>query len=355
MLTAQYSKSLTRAIENFRVQNPNKKKSEVVNHFLQEGFARQTIYDHINRLDNPQRKKKGRGRERPPTFTAAKQKKLKRLAKNRVGVSCRKLAPVLSTSKSTISYHLKKMSLSFRKRQKTPKYSDDQARRAKKLSRKLVKYLYQTKKLLILDDEKYFGLSCDEVPGNCGFYTDNIDECPDEVRFKPKEKYPVKVLVWVAFSERGVSEPLIRPHKSVAINQYIYLDQCLQQRLLPFIQQYHQDGNYLFWPDLASAHYATLCVNWMTQNIEFVGKDMNPPNVPQARSIENFWGDLVQKVYNNGWQAKTQHQLMLRIKKCLKEVTVPELHAHMAGMKNKLRKIAELGVLATFKKMNLNN
>ena len=53
----------------------------------------------------------------------------------------------------------------------------------------------------------------------------------------------------------------------------------------------------------------------MSQNINFVAKDMNPANIPQARPIENFWGNLAQRVYNNAWQA----QLVNRIKKCLRE------------------------------------
>ena len=32
----------------------NIKKSEIVSHFVLQGHARSTIYDHINRMDNPQ-------------------------------------------------------------------------------------------------------------------------------------------------------------------------------------------------------------------------------------------------------------------------------------------------------------
>ena len=45
----------------------------------------------------------------------------------------------------------------------------------------------------------------------------------------------------------------------------------------------------------------------MEENINYVDKSLNPPNVPQARPIENFWGDLAQKVYNGGWYAKSEH------------------------------------------------
>jgi len=139
--------------------------------------------------------KKKKKTSHPPIFTTATQKKLKRLAKNRVGVSCRKLANTFGVSESTINRYIAKIDLSYRKRAQTPKYSEEQAQKAKKLWRKLVIHLYETKKELAIDNEKYFGLSCDEIPGNSGFYTDNIEECPDDVRLIGKEKYPVKVLV----------------------------------------------------------------------------------------------------------------------------------------------------------------
>ena len=44
----------------------------------------------------------------------------------------------------------------------------------------------------------------------------------------------------------------------------------------------------------------------MNENINYVQKEINLPNIPQARPIENFWGCLVQKVYENGWEAKTE-------------------------------------------------
>ena len=83
-------------------------------------------------MGNPEPKKKQKQLGRPPVFTAAKQKKLKRLANNRVGISCRKISNIFGVSKSTINRHLSKIDLSYRKRAKTPKYSEEQAEKAKK-------------------------------------------------------------------------------------------------------------------------------------------------------------------------------------------------------------------------------
>ena len=94
-------------------------------------------------------------------------------------------------------------------------------------------------------------------------------------------------MVWVAICKCGISKPLIPRSKSEAVNSDIYIKECLEKRMLPFIREHHQDSNYIFWPDLASCHYSKQTVAWMDENVKFVPKDINPPNVPQARPIEN--------------------------------------------------------------------
>jgi hypothetical protein len=49
-------------------------------------------------------------------------------------------------------------------------------------------------------------------------------------------------------------------------------------------------------------------------------KDCNPPNVPQLRPIEDFWGILKGLVYENDWSTDSIENLKLRIKKKLKEM-----------------------------------
>ena len=88
--------------------------------------------------------------------------------------------------------------------------------------------LYSENPEIIIDDEKYFCFSNDEIPGNSGFYTNDINKCPDKVRFKGKEKFPKKILVWVALSSRGISEPLIGTSKSESIDQHRNLTECLK-------------------------------------------------------------------------------------------------------------------------------
>ena len=121
-------------------------------------------------------------------------------------------------------------------------------------------------------------------------------------------------------SPRGILEPFIMASGN-AVDQFVYRDSCLAPRLLPFIKTNHSDGNYIFWPDQAGCHYAEHSLDFVCENlIHHVDKGYNPANFPEVRPIEDFWSILKAKVYENNWEAKTLHQLEVRIKKCIKEV-----------------------------------
>ncbi|XP_065652787.1 uncharacterized protein LOC136080106 [Hydra vulgaris] len=303
-----------------------------------EGFAR--------RLETVQSFSDRKHPGRPTSWTREKKAQLTRLVNNRKGVNQRKIGIKFGVNQSTIGRQLKKMKIKYRKREKTLKYTIEQQIKAKKRRRKLVNQLYNAKSLLVIDDEKYFCFAGDNMPGNSGYYTNNKKTCPESVRFIEKNKFPKKLLMWIAISDRDMSEPLFRTSKSVAINSSIYINECLEKRLLPFIHKYHGDFNYLFWPDLASSHYSKDSLNWMDQYVYNVDKESNPPNVPQARPIENFWGHLAQKVYEGGWQASTVQVLIDRIKLKLQEIDLNFLQSHMKGVRAKLRSIVDGGVFS---------
>ena len=322
----------------------------MVDHFVREGIARRTVYNALNRRKNGQSILEVTRSGRPSSWTSSMKVKLKRLVNHRKGVSQRKLGNKFNKHHMTIGRQIKKLGIEDYSREKTPKYTEEQAVKAKKRSRKLVNLLYQSKAEIIMDDEKYFCLNGDNMPGSARYYTDDKSKCSDDVRFIGKNKYPQKILMWLAISNRGMSIPYFRPSKSVAINTEIYINECLQPRLLPFIHKHHGDFNYLFWPDLARAHYSKESVAWMNENVYFVDETTNPPNVPQARPIENLWGILAQKVYEGGWEAKTQQELISRIQSQLKKFDSNFLQSLMGGVKTKLRAIADRGVLASYKK-----
>ena len=146
-------------------------------------------------------------------------------------------------------------------------------------------------------------------------------------KFHFKHKFEQKVLMWIAVSPRGVSQPYFLPSKN-AVNQHVCLDQCIRPILVPFIRAKYPFDDYLFWPDKASSHYAKSVVSFLQgESINFVAKKDNPTNLPQARPVEDFFGYLDQLVYERGWRAQNVAQLRRRIKLCLKKVDLDVVHA----------------------------
>src|SRR5205823_6522067 len=102
-------------------------------------------------------------------------------------------------------------------RQKTPKYTKKQLQQIPKQCRKIRRQLTTNNTFIIIDDEKYFTFSNHDIPQNTGFYTSDKENAPNDVKYKPKEKYEKKILVWLALSAKGVSTPFIGTTKGPAV------------------------------------------------------------------------------------------------------------------------------------------
>jgi hypothetical protein len=153
-------------------------------------------------------------------------------------------------------------------------------------------------------------------------------------------------MVWIAMSAKGLSDPFILK-SGTAINASLYIKECLNERLVKFIAQHHSDDKYIFWPDLATSHYANLTqAEYSRLKIKVVPKELNPPNVPQVRPIENFWSILKRRVYLNGWTAESDKDLIIKIQKELKNMPTNVCQRLMSGLKTKVRKAADNGVLS---------
>jgi hypothetical protein len=80
----------------------------------------------------------------------------------------------------------------------------------------------------------------------------------------------------------------------------------------------------VFWPHLASAHYA----NDTLVRLE----DLKIEYVPQIRPIEKFWANLKRKVYSNNYRTKYVKCLMANIRKELKKVPAKVRKTHRLGV-----------------------
>jgi hypothetical protein len=141
----------------------------------------------------------------------------------------------------------------------------------------------------------------------------------------------------MAISYKGVLNVYVHQSKQ-SIRQEIYVDRCIKKRLIPFIKQFHQDGNYLFWPDLANAHYGNTTQEILQQNnIPYVSRQNNPHNVPQTRPIETVWTLLERKVFEHNWEGKSLAAWIRRVKQKTKELDQKELQDMIEGGRRKLR------------------
>ena len=86
--------------------------------------------------------------------------------------------------------------------------------RARRLYRTLLNNDFE----LIMDDEKYFTLTNESVSTNRGFYTSDPSTTPSDVKFKRTQKYLAEILVWIAISEKGISQ-LFFAKQTQAINE----------------------------------------------------------------------------------------------------------------------------------------
>lgn len=102
----------------------------------------------------------------------------------------------------------------------------------------------------------------------------------------------------------------------------------------------------IFWPDLASSHYAESVMDFMIEKrINFVEKYENPANVPEVRPIEQFWAILKARVYDGGWRANNLPELRKRIRKCIKKVDTNQLTALIECMHKNMKAVGVSGVV----------
>jgi hypothetical protein len=66
-------------------------------------------------------------------------------------------------------------------------------------------------------------------------------DVPNNVKYKRKQKFPPKILVWISISPKGHSKPYFVSSKGT-INKKNYSKECIEKRLVPFIKKYHKNN-----------------------------------------------------------------------------------------------------------------
>ena len=328
---------------NYKKKNPNEKKPDIVRHFMKMGYARRTVYSWFESIENGDSLERKKGSGRPARIaTADNIRKIKKIFNHRSGCSQRRVAMKLNCSQPYVSMMLRKhTNIRCRKKSKKPQMSEVQKQKARPKARKM---LEKYKSLdFIIDDESYFTLAHSSQPGNDRFYSSDIDRTPEDVKHRYQSKYEQKLLVWICISPKGASKPYFLP-SGMAINQDVYLNQIVKRFLEPFIEEHYKPDEYVFWPDLASAHYAKAVTNYLSaKKINFVPKAINPANVPKCRPIEDFWANLKRMVYEGDWTAKNLDELKKKIRATLNKIDFNLVQSHASSVPKRLDHLRRYG------------
>ena len=291
---------------------------DIATHFQAEDVPKSTIYSIIKRHAEGVEAARVVGSGRPAViFDYANINALVDLVDHQKGVSQRQLAERFRCTHQHVSNTLKtQTTIQCFTTQTIPDRTEAQRAAARPKCATLLR-LYRNVEW-IMDDESYFTLKHSSIHGNNLYYSSDRSTTPANVKYNKTKKFESQLLVWCAISPAGISKICIFPGKT-RIDAKIYRDECLKARLLPFIKKHHSNGNYVFWPDLASSHYAEDSLDFMIENgINHVDKPDNPANCPELRPIENFWALIKAKVYEGGWEAENVEQLEQRIRLCMK-------------------------------------
>lgn len=129
---------------------------------------------------------------------------------------------------------------------------------------------------------------------------------------------------------------------STTMNSKVYIEECLKKRILPFIRQHKT--NVMFWPDLASCHYSKEVLEWYAaNNVNFVAKEINPPNCPEFRPIEQYWAIVKRKLRGCGKEVTNAQQMRLKWNKFADTVSPATVQTMMASITSKVRQFVRSG------------
>lgn len=241
---------------------------------------------------------------------------------------------------STCNVHRIKRILNYRTRkvQKAPNRSYKQNLTARSRARKLYdELLCPHKGCVIMDDETYLKADFKQMPGNEHYSVRDGRSVSDDVRLKKVDKFAKKYMIWQALCTCGKSSSIYVCEGSMKAEEY--LKECLQKRLLKLYQDH--DIPPLFWPDLATIHYARSVMSWYeVNNIKFVPKTHNPPNTPEIRNIENYWSHLKRVLIKKFSAAVNLSSFKSKVVAAGKSFTREAVQSQMMSVQSRVRKFA---------------
>jgi hypothetical protein len=141
-------------------------------------------------------------------------------------------------------------------------------------------------------------------------------------------------MIWQAICSCGMKSKAFITSRTM--NSDLYMKECLEKRLLPFIRQHNSPVK--FWPDLASCHYSAATKNWYLLNgVDVVSVEQNPPNCPEFTLIERYWALVKRIIKKNGGTTKDNKKMLQKWNLHAKKVSETTVRTMMGSIRSRVR------------------
>ncbi|KAH9114828.1 hypothetical protein LEN26_013015, partial [Aphanomyces euteiches] len=186
--------------------------------------------------------------------------------------------------------------LKYKKRKKQPRLTD--AHKAARLEWAISQVdLGLGWNQIVFSDEKKFNL---DGPDCLQYYWHDLRK--EEQTFMSRQNGGGSVMIWAGFSSKGLTEVAFLEGRQ---DSSAYCD-TLSNYLMPFVHANHMNG-FVFQQDNASIHTSFETKSFFAENdISLLSW---PSLSPDMNPIENVWGHLTRKVYDNGRQFSSRQEL----------------------------------------------
>ena len=267
-----------------------------------------------------------------------KAKKIVAQFQRKPNISGRKVALKTNCSESFVRKVKKNEGLKSFKVQKVPDRNAKKNEEAKQRAKKLRHDLINNYECCVMDDETYVLGDFSQLPGVDFYVADTRGNVHEQYKTQKKTKFPKKFLVWQAICSCGKRSSSYVT--TGTINTELYIKECLQKRLLPFIQQ-HEVSTF-FWPDLASCHYSKSAIEWYeNNNVVFVPKEANPPNCPELRPIERYWALVKRELKSTKKVTDNVKNFSQKWKLSSKKIAESTIETLMEGIPDKVKQFIQ--------------
>ena len=172
-----------------------------------------------------------------------------------------------------------------------------------------------------------------QIGGNKKIYVWRKADEKDRPHLVPKKARSgvIKVMMWGSITSKGKGI-LLPVNGSITSEKYC---QVLQDGLLPVIDWYYPDGDFIFVHDNAPCHSSSETRNWLDDRQIRVSQW--PPQSPDINIIENIWRWMKQELQKNIEKMKSRKDLvdaLQNIWRKLEDEKIQELYASLPkGMK----------------------